>query len=182
LTVVPRAGHGRPYQVLFLCTGNSARSILAECLLCRHGAGRFRAHSAGSHPKGQVHPLALELLEREGYDTSGLRSKSWDELAVPDAPTLDFVITVCDHAASESCPVWPGQPITVHWGVEDPAVFEGSEREQRQRFRKVYEALERRVRAFTSLAFDTLDAASLKRELDAIGQAADEDAGRASHA
>lgn len=174
MPISPRAGSGRPYQVLFLCTGNSARSILAECLLGRYGAGRFRAHSAGSHPKGEVHPLALELLEREGYDTSGLRSQSWDEMAAPGAPELDFVFTVCDAAAGESCPVWPCQPITAHWGVEDPAAFTGPERDHRQLFRRVYEVLERRVKAFTSLPFDTLDAASLKQRLDEIGSGAED--------
>jgi protein-tyrosine-phosphatase len=176
LPVVPKAGPGGAYHVLFLCTGNSARSILAECLLSRYGAKRFRAHSAGSHPKGEVHPLALALLEREGYDTSGLRSKSWEAFARPGTPELDFVFTVCDAAAGEACPVWPGHPRTAHWGVDDPAAFEGPEDEHRKRFRRAYQALERRVRAFTSLPFDTLDEDELRQRLKEIGEQADQDA------
>jgi len=132
----------RPWHVLFLCTGNSARSILAEAILRRLGATRFQAFSAGSHPKGAVHPLALELLRQRGYETSGLRSKGWDEFARPGAPALDFVFTVCDDAAGEVCPVWPGQPMTALWGVEDPAAFEGPEEQQRALFRRVYFELE----------------------------------------
>jgi protein-tyrosine-phosphatase len=161
---------GRVYNVLFLCTGNSARSILAEALLGRLGARRFRAWSAGSHPKGAVHPMALALLRERGYDTSGLRSKSWDELARPGAPALDFVFTVCDDAARETCPVWPGQPMTAHWGVEDPAAFVGCEDEQRWVFRRVYRELERRIELFTSLGIESLDRLSLQARLDEIGK------------
>ena len=161
----------RPYEVLFLCTGNSARSILAECLLARLGGGRFRAHSAGSHPKGSVHPLALRLLRELGQETRGLRSKSWDEFARRGAPPLDFVFTVCDNAAGESCPVWPGQPVTAHWGVEDPAGFAGTEAEQLDAFRRAHVALERRIRLFAALPLEALDRLSLCRELDSIGKA-----------
>src|SRR5918992_4266598 len=131
----------RTYHVLFLCTGNSARSILAEALLTRFGAGKFVSHSAGSHPKGAVHPLAADLLRGAGYDTSGLRSKSWDEFARPGAPHLDFVFTVCDNAAGETCPVWPGQPMTAHWGVEDPAAVEGSVAEKEAAFAEAFRYL-----------------------------------------
>jgi arsenate reductase len=161
---------GKIHHVLFLCTGNSARSILAEAILGRLGAGRFRAHSAGSHPKGRVHPMALELLRERGYDTSGLRSKSWDELAGAGAPALDFVFTVCDDAAGETCPVWPGQPVTAHWGVGDPAAFEGPEDEQRRLFRRAYAELERRIGLFTNLSVGSLDRSSLQARLDAIGE------------
>lgn len=160
----------RAYDVLFLCTGNSARSILAECILGRLGGGRFRAWSAGSQPKGRVHPMARALLEEHGFDTSGLRSKSWDEFARPGAPALDFVLTVCDDAAGEACPVWPGQPITAHWGVEDPAAFEGPEAEQRRRFRRAFLELERRIGLFTDLRLASLDRLALQKELDAIGR------------
>jgi protein-tyrosine-phosphatase len=160
----------RSYDVLFLCTGNSARSILAEAILSRRGAGRFRAHSAGSHPKGRVHPLALELLRERGYDTSGLRSKSWDEFARPRAPALDFVFTVCDDAAGEACPIWPGQPVTAHWGVEDPAAFRGPEDEQRRAFRRVHRVLERRIELFASLSLESLDGLGLKARLEEIGK------------
>jgi arsenate reductase len=161
----------RTYHALFLCTGNSARSILAEALLNRLGAGRFRAWSAGSHPKGAVHPLALELLRERGYDTSGCRSKSWDELARPGAPVFDFVFTVCDDAARETCPVWPGSPITAHWGVEDPAAFQGPVDAQRRLFRRVYVELERRITLFTHLCIESLDRLSLQARLNEIGQA-----------
>jgi protein-tyrosine-phosphatase len=160
----------RVYHVLFLCTGNSARSIFAEAALNRLGAGRFRACSAGSHPRGRVHPLALEILRERGYATSGLRSKSWDEFARPGAAALDFVFSVCDDAAGEACPVWPGRPMTAHWGVEDPAAFEGAEDRQRQLFQRVYLELERRIQLFTSLPLESLDRMSLQSRLDAIGK------------
>jgi arsenate reductase len=160
------------YNVLFLCTGNSARSILAEAILKRLGAGRFRGFSAGSHPKGVVHPQALALLRELGQDTSGLRSKSWDEFARPGAPVLDFVFTVCDDAAGETCPLWPGQPITAHWGVEDPAAFTGPEAQQRAVFRRVYQVLEHRIRLLTSLRLDALDRMSLQARLSEIGKSA----------
>lgn len=158
------------YDVLFLCTGNSARSILAEALLKRLGGGRFRAHSAGSQPKGQVHPLALALLAEAGHDASGLRSKSWDEFARPGAPELHFVFTVCDHAAAEACPLWPGQPMTAHWGVEDPAAFAGPEADQRSLFQRVYLELARRIDLFTSLPINSLDRLSLRARLQEIGK------------
>jgi protein-tyrosine-phosphatase len=160
----------RVYQVLFLCTGNSARSIMAESILNRHGAGRFAAHSAGSHPTGQVHPMAMELLERYRYPTARLRSKSWDEFATPDAPPLDFVFTVCDRAAGEVCPVWPGQPMTAHWGMEDPAAFVAPGDKRLRLFRDVYFQLERRIQIFTNLPIASLDRLSLQRRLDEIGR------------
>ena len=138
-------------NVLFLCTGNSARSILAESLLNHHGRGKFRAYSAGSFPKGEVNPLALELLRRLDLPAEGLRSKSWDEFARPGAPELDFIITVCDNAAGEACPVWPGRPVTAHWGVEDPAAMEGSEEEKRAAFRDAYAILRRRIGLLVAL-------------------------------
>ena len=159
------------YAVLFLCTGNSARSILAEVILRRLGAGRFRAFSAGSHPKAEIHPMALEVLREHGDDTSGLRSKSWEEFAAPDAPALDFVFTVCDDAAGEVCPIWPGQPMTAHWGVEDPAAFQGSTDRQRWVFRRVHQLLERRIDLFTQLSFESLDRLSLRTRLAEIGKA-----------
>jgi protein-tyrosine-phosphatase len=154
---------------LFLCTGNSARSIMAECLLNRLGAGRFRAYSAGSAPKGAVHPLALALLERQNFATRGLRSKSWDEFAKPDAPALDFVFTVCDNAAKETCPVWPGQPMTAHWGVPDPAAFVGSEAERHVAFADAFRMLGNRIGIFVSLPLASIDKLSLQKRLDAIG-------------
>ncbi len=160
----------RVRNVLFLCTGNSARSIMAECALGRWGAGRFRAFSAGSHPKGEVHPLTLATLRALGYATEGLRSKSWDEFARPGAPPLDFVFTVCDAAAGEVCPVWPGQPITAHWGVEDPVAFEGSEDQRLRFFRRVYGYLENRIKLFVSLPLDSLDRLALQRRVDEIGR------------
>ncbi len=168
--------HGNPtmpepaYNVLFLCTGNSARSILAEAILNHQGKGRFRAYSAGSHPTGRVNPLALKLLEYLGLDTAGLRSKSWDEFAVLDAPRLDFVFTVCDNAAGEVCPVWLGQPMTAHWGLPDPAGVEGSEVEKMQAFQDVFRVLERRIGSFASLRPEALDRIRLKDHLDAIGR------------
>jgi arsenate reductase len=160
----------RAYNVLFLCTGNSARSILAEAILNRRGEGRFHAYSAGSHAKGRVHPIALEVLRERGYETAALRSKSWDEFAEPGAPALDFVFTVCDNAAGEACPVWPGHPATAHWGVEDPAAFEGSEDEQRAIFRRVYLELERRIDLFRSLPIESIDRMSLQSRLNEIGK------------
>jgi arsenate reductase len=158
------------YNVLFLCTGNSARSILAEAILNRLGAVRFRAYSAGSHPKGEVHRMALEVLRERGLDTTGLRSKSWDEFAKPGAPAIDFVFTVCDNAASEACPVWSGRPMTAHWGVEDPAAFAGSADVQRQLFRRAYDELERRIELFTQLSLGSLDRQSLQARLNEIGE------------
>lgn len=157
------------YAVLFLCTGNSARSLLAECALRRAGSGRFDAYSAGSHPKSAPHPMTLEVLRGFDHDVSGLRSKSWDEFAAPDAPRLDFVFTVCDDAKGEQCPVWPGQPMTAHWGVADPAAFAGPEAEQRRLFRRIYFELEQRVKIFASLRFEALDRLSLQARLDEIG-------------
>jgi arsenate reductase len=158
------------YDVLFLCTGNSARSIMAEAILGRWGAGRFGSHSAGSHPKPEPHPLALALLRELGYDVSGLRSKSWDEFAAPGAPRLDFVFTVCDAAAGEACPVWPGRPMTAHWGVEDPAAATGDEEQRMRVFRAVYTELEARIKIFTSLPIEALDRLTLQRRLDEIGK------------
>jgi arsenate reductase (thioredoxin) len=161
----------RVYNVLFLCTGNSARSILAEAILNARGKGRFKAFSAGSHPKGAPHPLALALLERRGLPTSGLRSKAWDEFAQPGAPVLDFVFTVCDDAAGEICPVWPGKPITAHWGQPDPAAVEGSELEQANAFREAFCTLERRIELFTALPVTTLDRLALGNKARQIGAA-----------
>ena len=158
-----------PYNVLFLCTGNSARSILGEALIRHWGRGRFRGFSAGSHPKGQVHPLALDILKRYHMPTEGLRSKSWEEFAAPGAPPLHFVFTVCDRAAQEVCPVWPGQPMSAHWGIEDPAAAEGSEEVQRRAFNKAFRELDARIKIFTSLRLEMLDRMALQRQLDAIG-------------
>lgn len=160
----------RPFNVLFLCTGNSARSILAECLMRQLGEGDFRAFSAGSFPKGAVHPLALQLIAEQGLPIDGLRSKSWDEFATPDAPVMDFVFTVCDQAAGEVCPVWPGQPVTAHWGIPDPAAVDGSEAEQMLAFLDAFRMLDRRIRLFRALPFTALDRMALKREVDAIGR------------
>jgi protein-tyrosine-phosphatase len=159
----------RPHNVLFLCTGNSARSILAECVLDRLGAGRFQAFSAGSYPKGAVHPYALDLLERHDYPTHALRSKNWDEFAQPGAPALDFVFTVCDNAAGEVCPVWPGQPMTAHWGLPDPAAAEGTESERRLAFADTLRMLTNRIGVFTSLPIKSLDRLSLQKRLEEIG-------------
>jgi arsenate reductase len=159
----------KTYDVLFLCTGNSARSILAEALLNALGGGRFRAHSAGSHPRGEVHPRALELLRSLGLPTAGLRSKSWDEFAGAGAPALDFVFTVCDKAAGEVCPLWPGQPMTAHWGVEDPAVVSGSEAQIERAFRDALQVLRRRIELFLALPLAAVDRLSLQRRLDEIG-------------
>ena len=160
----------RPYNVLFLCTGNSARSILAEAALNRLGNGRFRGYSAGSFPKGAVHPLALELLRRQNYPIAELRSKSWDEFAIPGAPPLDFVFTVCDRAASEVCPIWPGQPMSAHWGLPDPAAVEGTEVEKHLAFADTLRHLERRIGIFVNLPLASLDRMALKRRLDDIGR------------
>jgi arsenate reductase (thioredoxin) len=162
--------NNRIYNVLFLCTGNSARSILAESLITHWGRGKFRGFSAGSHPKGQVHPIALALLEQMNLPAHGLRSKSWDEFAAPGSPHLDFVFTVCDNAAGEVCPYWPGQPMTAHWGVEDPAAVEGTDTEKWLAFRKALKQLESRIKAFTSLPFASLDRIRLQEKLDAIGK------------
>ncbi len=159
----------RPWHVLFLCTSNSARSILAESILNRRGAGKVLAFSAGSRPVGRVHPMALELLQRLGYPTGGLHSKSWEELAGPDAPALDVVLTVCDRAAGEACPVWPGHPVTAHGGVEDPAAPEGSPEAQRGLFAEVYATLERRIERLLALPLGELDPPALKRRLEEIG-------------
>ncbi len=158
------------YNVLFLCTGNSARSVLAEATLNHLGTGRFRAFSAGSFPTGKINPLSLKLLELQGIPTDGLRSKSWNEFATPDSPLLDFVFTVCDNAAGEVCPVWPGQPISAHWGVEDPAGVEGDEAIKMLAFRKALRELENRIKIFISLPIQSLDKIRLKSKLDEIGQ------------
>jgi protein-tyrosine-phosphatase len=158
------------YNVLFLCTGNSARSIMAEALVNHWARGRFRGFSAGSHPKGSVHPLAIEALEKYHLAGGELRSKSWDEFARPGAPPLHFVFTVCDNAANEVCPVWPGQPMTAHWGIEDPAAVEGTDEVKRRAFHKAFRELDARVKIFASLRLDLLDRMALQRELDAIGK------------
>lgn len=158
------------YKVLFLCTGNSARSIMAEALLNALGQGRFKAYSAGSHPTGFVHPLALEKLAKEGLPTVGLRSKSWEEFAGPEAPRFDFVITVCDKAAGEPCPIFPGHPITAHWGVPDPAAVEGSEEEKQRAFAKAYALLKRRIALFVNLHPESLERLALEQKVRAIGQ------------
>ena len=164
----------RTMNVLFICTGNSARSILAESILNHPaiGQGRFRAFSAGSHPAGRVQPLALALLAQYHYPTDGLRSKSWDDFSGPSAPQLDFVFTVCDRAAGEACPYWPGQPMTAHWGVEDPAAVQGSAEEQRRAYANAFMVLKNRIAMFAALPFDKLDRLSLKQQLDGIGAAA----------
>jgi len=160
----------RLFNVLFLCTGNSARSIIGECILNRLGMGRFKAFSAGSHPKGAVHPETLKLLTGLHYDVSALRSKSWTEFAAPGAPDLDFVFTVCDDAASETCPVWPGQPMTAHWGIPDPAAAAGSPSEVALAFADAYRMLNNRISIFTALPLRSLDRLALQRQLDAIGR------------
>ena len=160
----------KPYHVLFLCTGNSARSILAEAYLNAAGKGRFAAYSAGSMPTGKVNSFAVELLAKHRLDTAGLRSKSWDEFARPGAPQLDFVFTVCDNAAGEVCPIWPGQPMTAHWGVADPAALLGSEEEKRKAFVKAFTELTTRINLFMSLPIEKLDRLVLKKKLDDIGK------------
>ena len=160
----------RTFNVLFLCTGNSARSILSEALLNKRGQGQFRAFSAGSHPAGRVNPYALELLQKMGYPTDGLRSKSWDEFAAPGAPELDFVFTVCDNAAGEVCPMWPGQPITAHWGIPDPAAVEGTDEQKRRAFDDAFRILERRISLFLSLPIRSLEQLVLQERLSEIGR------------
>jgi len=160
----------RIYNVLFLCTGNSARSILAESLINSWGRGRFRGFSAGSYPKGQVHPISLELLKRMNLPTEGLRSKSWDEFATAEVPSLDFVFTVCDRAAGETCPVWPGQPMSAHWGVDDPAAVEGTDSDKWLAFRQAFRELENRIKIFVSLPIHSLDKIRLQEQLNAIGR------------
>jgi arsenate reductase len=172
---VLRAAIGRrvsqkPVSALFLCTGNSARSIMAEALLNQLGGGQFVAYSAGSFPAGAVNPVALELLRQNGIATDGLRSKSWDEFARPGAPRLDFVLTVCDRAAAETCPVWPGQPMTAHWGIADPAAVQESDAEKRQAFSNAFNELSQRIRNFTSLPIRSLDTTQLQVRLNAIGR------------
>jgi len=159
----------RVYNVLFLCTGNSARSILGEALLNHVGQGRFKAYSAGSTPKGAVHPMTLETLERVGIPTAGLRSKAWDEFAGPDAPRMDFIFTVCDNAAGETCPIWPGQPMTAHWGIEDPAAVQGTEFKQRAAFEDALRYLRNRVGAFVNLPLTSIDRMALTSRLEGIG-------------
>jgi len=160
----------KPYNVMFLCTGNSARSILAEAALNRLCGGRFRAFSAGSQPKGKVHPYALDLLRNQNFPVDALRSKSWDEFTGPDAPKLDFVFTLCDSAAAESCPVWPGQPMTAHWGLPDPAAVEGTEAVKRAAFADTLHKIAHRIGVFVSLPMESLDRLSLQRRIEQIGQ------------
>ena len=163
----------KPYNVLFLCTGNTARSILAEAILAREGQGRFRAWSAGSQPKGIVNPFAIALLSKLNHDTSGFRSKSWEEFARPGAPAMDFVFTVCDSAANEACPVWPGQPMTAHWGVPDPAAVEGSDADKALAFAEAYRQLSNRISIFVNLPIASLDRLALSERLAAIGRTDD---------
>ncbi len=171
-----------PYNVLFLCTGNSARSIMAEAILNRAGQGKFRAFSAGSQPKGRIHPYTLDLLRKLHYDVSGLRSKSWSAFADPGAPRLDFVFTVCDNAANEACPYWPGQPMTAHWGVPDPAAAVGTEAEVHLAFADALRMLANRINIFVSLPLRSLDQLTLQKQLDAIGRTKDAGADPASAA
>ena len=159
----------RTFNVLFLCTGNSARSILGEALLNHVSGDRFRAYSAGSHPKGQVHPMTLEVLANAGISIDGLRSKAWDEFAVPDAPKMDFVFTVCDQAAGEACPLWPGQPMTAHWGIEDPAAVQGSEFQRQAAFEDALSYMRNRIAAFTNLPLTSIDRLTLTSKLRGIG-------------
>jgi protein-tyrosine-phosphatase len=160
----------RTYNVLFLCTGNSARSVIGEAIMNKLGGGQFIAYSAGSQPAGSVHPFARELLQKLDYPVATLRSKSWDEFALPGAPALDFVFTVCDSAAAETCPIWPGQPMSAHWGVPDPVKAEGTEAEKRLAFTEAYRMLNNRISAFINLPLSSLDRLSLKRKLDDIGK------------
>ena len=163
----------KKYHVLVLCTGNSARSILGEALFNALGKGRFIAHSAGSHPVGRVNPFALKLLLRQGHSIDGLRSKSWDEFAAPGAPEIDFIFTVCDNAAGETCPIWPGKPATAHWGIPDPAGVEGGDEAKRAAFKTAYNQLARRIRLFMSLPIESLDNLTLKQKLTEIGRIQD---------
>ena len=160
----------KAFNVLFLCTGNAARSVMAEVMLNTMGQGRFRAYSAGSHPKGVVNPYTIELLEKNRLPTEGLRSKGWEELTRPGSPALDFVFTVCDDAAGEVCPVWPGQPMTAHWGIPDPAAVGGSDADKRKAFFKAYNQLQHRLSIFVNLPMDKLDRLTLQRRLDEIGK------------
>jgi arsenate reductase len=162
--------HDRRFNILFLCTGNTARSILAEGILRHEGGSRFAAWSAGSQPKGIVNPFALKTLAAMGYPAEGYRSKSWQEFAAPDAPKMDFVFTVCDSAAGEACPVWPGKPMTAHWGVEDPAAVDGSDLDKERAFAEAFRFLRNRIRAFTALPLATLDRLTMQARLDAIGR------------
>jgi arsenate reductase len=166
-------GEPKRFNVLYLCTGNSARSIIAEAILNREARGKFHGFSAGSHPKGSVHPYALDLLRKLNYEVAGLRSKNWAEFSRPEAPKLDFVFTLCDDAAAEVCPVWPGQPMTAHWGLPDPAAATGNEAEIRLAFADTYRMLNNRISIFTSLPLRSLDTLSLQRQLDAIGSRPD---------
>jgi arsenate reductase len=169
-------GMTRVFNVLFLCTGNSARSILAEATLNRLGSGRFQAYSAGSQPKGAVHPGAIRLLGRQNFEIASFRSKSWDEFAGPDAPRFDFIFTVCDNAANETCPIWPGHPMSAHWGIPDPATVEGSDEEVDAAFVKAHLLLSNRIGLFTALPFDALDEMTLRNRLREIGEREDADA------
>ncbi|MEP0519143.1 MAG: arsenate reductase ArsC [Hyphomicrobiales bacterium] len=167
---MPLSDEHEKFNVLFLCTGNSARSILAEAILTKRGNGRFNAYSAGSQPAGKVNPHAITLLEKLKHDTSFARSKNWDEFAVPDAPRMDFVFTVCDNAAAESCPIWPGQPMNAHWGIPDPAAVEGTDAEIGIAFADAYRMLDARISVFTSLPLASIERLSLKEKLDEIGK------------
>lgn len=160
----------RVYNVLFLCTGNTARSVLAEGILRKDGAGRFNAYSAGSQPKGVINPYALKTLAEFGYPTDGFRSKSWDEFAAPDAPKMDFVFTVCDSAAGEACPIWPGQPMTAHWGIEDPAAVEGSDLEKQRAFNEAFRYMKNRISLLLAVPIARLDKLALKNRLQEIGE------------
>ncbi len=160
----------RPYNVLFLCTHNSARSVIAEAILNRLGAGKFKGYSAGSSPRGQIHPYTIDVLRMKNHDVSELRSKSWDEFAGPDSPPLDFVFTVCDNAAGEVCPIWPGQPMTAHWGVPDPSAVQGTEAEKHHAFNETYRMMYQRIGIFTSLPLASIDRLKLQTKLDAIGK------------
>ena len=157
-------------NVLFLCTGNSARSIIAESLINRLGRGKFNGYSAGSHPAGEVHPLARWVLEKNNYPTDGLRSKNWEEFSTPESPSMDFVFTVCDRAAAEVCPLWPGQPMSAHWGTPDPAAVDGLDIDRRAAFRDAFDELQNRISIFVTLPFDSLDRLKLKQRLDEIGK------------